>query len=536
MAASRTKHKWWIQGRADEKALAAGCRFDLAAAERVRKFFSVFLMHSKGQFAGKPFDLLDWQWRRVIAPLFGWKRADGLRRFRRAYIEVPKKNGKSTLCAAIGLYLLVADGEKGAEIYSAAADRDQAAIVHTEASAMVQASSELSRVLEVVRSTKRITMAATNSVYRALSADVPTKEGLNAHGILFDELHAQKSRDLYDTLHYAARARRQPLQIDITTAGYDRHSICWERHEYARRVAAGEIEDLSFLPVIYSADPEDDWTSEAVWAKANPSLGTTISVEVFRQECAEARQVPAKENLFRRYLLNQWTEQAERWLPMERWQACITDQPPVPGAAAVYCGLDLASTTDVAALAMVWQDGPTVNVEMRYWVPEDGIERRSRIDRVPYALWSRQGRIRATPGNVIDYGRIRADLNELREARNIREIGFDRWGAVQLSTDLQSDGFSMVSFGQGFSSMSGPTKELEKLVLGGFLQLGDDPVLRWMAGNVTVETDAAGNYKPSKKKSSEKIDGIVALIMAIGRLQASPADASVYESRGMAVL
>ncbi len=542
--------EWWMQSPADEIAVKHGCYFELAAAERVREFFRRFLRHSKGQFAGQPFELMPWQWERLIGPLFGWKRADGTRRFRKAYVEIPKKNGKSTLCSGIALYMLVADGEPGAEVFAAAADKEQASIVHNEASNMVQQSSELSRVLEVVRSTKRIVFPKKQSWFKALSADVPTKEGLNAHGIIFDELHAQRTRDMWDTLEHSAAARRQPLQIAITTAGYDRHSICFEQHEYAQRVIDGVIEDDAFFPLIYSAPEDADWTKEKVWLACNPSIGVTISIDKFREACQVAQDSPAKENGFRRYLLNQWTEQDVRWLQLAKWDACA-ERFEVEKLAGKSCfaGLDLASSTDIAALALLFPDEDVEGLAatgegqprrykllVKFWVPAEGARKRSRLDRVPYEQWITEGLITATSGDVIDYGVIRREIGVLGKLYDIKEIAFDRWGAPQLSTDLQGDGFTMVSFGQGFGSMASPTKELEKLVLGGSLLHGGNPVLRWMAGNIVVETDAAGNYKPNKKKSRERIDGLVATIMALGRAMATPVTRSVYESRGVITL
>src|SRR5262245_59804602 len=406
----------WVRTSADGRAVAAGYTFDLKAAERVRTFFDSFLRHSKGQWAGKPFELLEWQWLNVIAPLFGWKRPDGTRRYRRGYIEVPKKNGKSCLFSGLSLYLLIADREPGAEIYSAAVDRDQASIVFNEAANMVEASPQLSARLSVVRSTKRIVDHRSRSSYKALSADVPAKEGLNAHAILIDELHAQKNRDLWDTLRYAGASRRQPLHLSITTAGFDRHSICWEQHDYTEKVLDGTIEDLSFFGYIKAAGPEDDWTDPEVWKKANPSFGITISAEQFAEDCQEAQESPAKENSFRRYRLNQWTEQDVRWINMQKWDACASSTANLEGQAC-YAGLDLSSTSDLSALVLVVQDEEKdrYSVLPYFWVPEEGARRRERQDRVPYCQWIDDGLIDATPGEVIDHDRIRAKIKELEQ-------------------------------------------------------------------------------------------------------------------------
>lgn len=521
----------WIRCEADERAVADGCWFDIRAAERVRTFFRQFLRHSKGQWAGQPFELLDWQWERIVAPLFGWMRADGTRRFRRGYIEVPKKNGKSTLFSGFSLYLLAGDREPGAEIYSAAVDRDQAGIVYNEAANMVDCSPALSSRLRVVRSTKRITFQRTRSFYKALSADVPAKEGLNAHGVLVDELHAQKNRELWDTLRYAGASRRQPLNLAVTTAGFDRLSICWEQHEYAQHVLTGLIQDSAFFAFIAAAEPDDDWTDPEIWKKANPSYAITVSADQFAEDCKEAQESPAKENSFRRYRLNQWTEQEVRWLNMDKWDACAA-APTDWADRFVFAGLDLSSTTDLSALILVCpMDDGFMDVRAWFWVPEEGAKRRERRDRVPYWQWIRDEYIEATPGEAIDYDRIRAKINEIAKQYRIENIAIDRWNATQLATQLEQDGFTIVAFGQGYASMSWPTKKLEAIVLSERLRHGGNPVLRWMAGNVSIEKDAADNWKPSKKKSCERIDGIVALIMGLER--ATTFDSSVYDWRSL---
>ncbi len=458
----------------------------------------------------------------MIAPLFGWLRPDGTRRYRHGYISTGKKSGKSAIFSGLSLYLLVGDHEPGAEVYSAAVDRDQASIVFNEAANMVEASPQLASRLNVVRSTKRVTFPRTRSFYRALSADVPAKEGLNAHAVLIDELHAQRSRELWDTLRYAGAARRQPLHLSVTTAGFDRHSICWEQHDYAQKVLSGVIEDPSFFAFIAAAEPDDDWTDPAVWRKANPSFGITINPEQFAEDFREARESPAKENSFRRYRLNQWTQQDVRWISLEKWDACGGPLAELEGRSC-FAGLDLSSTTDITALVLVFPgDEDRYDVLPFFWIPEEGAGNRERRDRVPYVRWSRGGQIEATEGNVVDYDRIRKRINELGERHHIQEIAIDRWNATQLATQLMGDGFEVVEFGQGYASMNWPCKKLEELVLAGRIAHAGHPVLRWMASNVSIETDAVDNWKPSKKRSSERIDGIVALVMAVGRASTQP--------------
>jgi len=511
--------------------------FDEDAADLASAFFERRLVHCKGEWSGERFTLMPWQRDDIIRPLFGWKRADGTRKYRTAYIEIPRKNGKSTLASGIALFLLFIDDEPGAEVYSAAADREQAAIVHDLARQMVEASPLLLSRSEVYK--RSIVVPSTSSVYKVLSADAPHKHGLNAHGVIVDELHVQPNRELVDVLTTSTGSRRQPMVVFITTAGFDRESICWEIHEYARQVLEGIIDDPSFFAYIRAAGPDDDWLDETVWAKANPGLGVTVKLDYLRTEAERAKQTPAYQNTFRRLHLNQWTQQETRWLPMEIWDSC--GQPfNVEGLAKRECygGLDLASTVDIAAFLL---DFPPMEAGQphiwlpHFWIPKASMVERGRRDRVPYDLWVRQGLITATEGNAIDYAFIRADIEKLKEQYDIREIAFDRFGAVQMSQELGSAGFTMVGFGQGFVSMSPPMTELLRLTLDGKLLHGGHPVLRWMADNLAVSMDPAGNVKPDKKKSREKIDGIVAGVMALDRAirHGKGIPGSIYEARGL---
>jgi phage terminase large subunit-like protein len=385
----------------------------------VRLFFRRFLRHSKGKgFAGKPFELLPWQWDQVIRPLFGWRRKDGTRRFRKAYIEIPKKNGKSTLCAGLALYLLTKDGEPGAEVYSAAADRDQASIVFNEAANMVDASPALAPRCDVGKAAKRIVYPSTRSIYRALSADVPTKEGLNIHGLIFDELHAQKTWDLWNTLKYGGIAREQWLRIAITTAGYDKASICWQQHDYAEQVLSGRVEDDEFFAYIAAADPDDDWKSPETWKKANPSYGVTIPADSFAADCKEAQQSPLVENTFKRYRLNIWTEQEVRWLQMDKWDACrgTVDLDSLVGQEC-FGGLDLSSTTDLSAFVLYFPESRAVLPF--FWLPADSLHWRAKQSKVRVEPWTPQ-HIELTPGNVIDYDVIRKRINGLSATYDIK--------------------------------------------------------------------------------------------------------------------
>ncbi|MCC7291475.1 MAG: terminase large subunit [Phycisphaerales bacterium] len=491
--------------------------FDPKAAQRALDFFEECLTFTAGEWMGQPFRLQPWQ-QAVVANLFGWKRSNGMRRYREAFIYVPRKSGKSTLAGGLGNLLTFADGEPGAQVYCAAADREQARLVFNAAKTMVLAEPELAGRSRIY--TNAITVPATGSVLKVVSAEAYTKHGVNAHGVIIDELHAQPDRELVDVLTTSTGARRQPLIIYITTADYDRDSICNEKYDYAIKVRDGVIDDPAFLPVIYEASRDEEWTDPDVWAKANPNLGVSLSMEYMERECRRARETPTYENTFKRLHLNMKTQQDVRWLALEQWDASAG--PPIDEEAlrgrTCWAGLDLSTTTDISAFVMVFQDEDGgITVLPKFWIPAENAQKRERRDRVPYETWARQGLIEMTSGNVVDYDVIRQRINEWRDIFDIREIAIDPWNATHITSQLQSDGIPVVTFGQGFKDMTAPTKEWEKLILCRKLRHGGNPVLRWMASNVAVETDAAGNLKPSKKKSTQRIDGTVAGIMALGR-------------------
>jgi phage terminase large subunit-like protein len=478
--------------------------------------------------------LLDWQ-RSLIETIFGTLRADGSRQYRTVYVEVPRKNGKSSLAGALALYLLCADGEAGGEVYGAAGDRDQAGIVFSAAAEMARATPELARHLKIIDSTKRIVYARTGSVYRAIPADASGSHGFNASAVILDEAHVQPNRELYDVLVTSVGARRQPLVFIITTAGFDRASLCWELHEYARQVRDGVVTDPSFLPVLYAADEQDDWTDKATWYKANPSLGHTVTEEFLAGECARAQEIPAYQNTFRRLYLNQWTQQETRFLPMAAWDACAAPTEPVLGRAC-FGGLDLSSTTDLAAFALLLPDGNAYDLVLRFWLPEAGIVERERRDRAPYREWARLGHLTLTEGNVIDYQTIKAAVLETVGRARVRAIGFDPWNATQLIVELGQEGVPCEPVRQGYASLSAATKELLALVVAGRIRHGGNPVLRWMADNVMVTTDPAGNIKPDKSKRTQRIDGIAATVTALARAMASEGDGmSWYETHDLQV-
>ena len=497
------------------------------------------LCHTKGTWAGKPFKLLDWQ-EQIIRDLFGTVKPNGYRQFNTAYIEIPKKNGKSELAAAVALLLCCGDGEQRAEIYGCAADRGQATIVFDVAADMVRMCPALNKRCKILTSQKRILFTPTNSFYQVLSAEAYSKHGFNIHGVVFDELHTQPNRKLFDVMTKGSGdARMQPLYFLITTAGTDTHSICFETHQKALDILEVRKIDPTFYPVIYGAGDTEDWMDPKVWLKANPSLGETIGMDKVEAACESAKQNPGEENSFRQLRLNQWVKQAVRWMPMDKWDACAypVNEEMLEGRIC-YGGLDLSSTTDLTSFCLVFppedEDEPYY-VLPYFWVPEDTLELRVKRDHVPYDLWHRQGYLETTEGNVVHYGYIEKFIERLGERFNIREIAFDRWGAVQMVQNLEGMGFTVVPMGQGFASMSPPTKELMKLTLEKKLAHGGHPVLRWNMDNIFIRTDPAGNIKADKAKSTEKIDGAIAMIMALDRAIRCGSDISesVYDSRGL---
>jgi len=489
--------------------------FDYDAANRAIGFFVDCTTHVKGALAGTPY-VLEPHEVAITANIFGWKNKEGHRRYREVFYFVPRKNSKTTWAAGLALKVFFDDGEQGAECYCAAADKDQATLLFDQTAAMVRYYEDLDSNVKIYQATKCIRRDATNSIFRSISADAATKHGFNSHLVLVDELHAQPNRDLVDVLCTSTGSRKQPLIVFITTSDFERPSICNEKHDYARKVRDGLLDDATFLPAIYEALLEDDWKAPETWYKANPNLGKSISLEYIEKECKRAQEVPSYENTFKRLHLNIRTEQDVRWLQMDKWAKCGGELPDLKGREC-YGGLDLSSTTDISSLCLAFPEEDGSYSLLSYnWIPGDNAHKRERTDRVPYLTWEKQGHMTLTDGNVIDYDVIRRDINDLNEIYNIKTICIDRWNSTQLTTQLSGDGLDVMAFGQGFASMSAPTKELEKIVLGEQLRHGDNPVLRWSASNVTVEEDAAGNLKPSKKKSTERIDPIVATIMALG--------------------
>lgn len=526
----------------EDKALTKdGYRFDVDEADRVCNFFSQFVIHHKGRWAGTPVHLELWQ-RQYIRRLFGWLRPDGTRRYRKSFLIVPRKNGKSTIASGGGLYLLNGDSEMGAEVYALAANKDQSRVVFDEAKRTVEASETLNQLNTVY--TGSIFYPDTGSKFMALSGLPRGKHGFNPHGVIIDELHEFRERGAFDAMTTGSAAREQPLVWIITTAGDDQHSLCFEEYDYACKVRDGIIEDPHYLPVIYEAAPDDDWTDEKVWAKANPNLGVSVSIDFLRSERDEAIKKPGREPIFRRFYLNQWVNMSKRWLDMKAWNRCqggLMDTDKLADhlrGKRCWGGLDLSKTIDLTAFVLYFpDDAGGGDVLAFFWCPEDTIERRAKQDRVPYPRWATDGWLTKTPGNVVDYSFVRHQVAAISREFDTQEIAYDRLFAGQLVQDLQDqDGLTMVEFGQGFVSMAQPTAELERLVTAGKIRHHGNPILRWNASNVVVRMDAAGNMKPDKAKSVERIDGVVGLIMALGRAVQGDGGPSVYEERPLITL
>lgn len=527
-----------MRGPSDDQAVAEGCYFDLDAGSRVVEFLETFCRQSKGEWGGQALVLLDWQ-KDFILRLYGWKRPDGTRRFRKGYLEVAKKNGKSTLVSGLSLYHLIGDGENAPEIYLNACDREQARIVFDEAKRMLEASDDLKEVLEAIDSKSRIVCRSNNGTIKAQSKETASKDGLNSSFVVFDELHRQPNSDMFRVYRYSGVSRRQPLILSITTAGHDRTSVCWGEREYSLKVNSGEIRDISHLGVIYGAEATDDIQSPDTWRKANPSMGFTLKEADFAEALAEAEGKPTELNEFLRLRLNIWTNAAERFLRRDKWDACgkeAVDPAELIGRPC-YGGLDLSTTQDMTAFVAIFpRDSGGYDVRCLFWLPEANIGELAKKSNAPYLHWSEKGFLTLTPGNVVDYDRVRADIRAFSESHDLRKLFADRWNATQLCGQLVADGLPVEYLGQGFSDQTAPTKELERLVLAADLRHGDNPILNWHVDNAMAVRGENESVKLSKSKSTGKIDGAAALVNSIAAAISDGDGPSVYNQRGMLYL
>ena len=510
---------------------APGEWFDEKAADFAVGFFPTMLKHAKGPMYGEPFVLEPWQ-QAITGALWGWKRKDGTRRYRECLMYVAKKNGKTAWAAGMLLLILNCGELRGAELYSAAASGDQAAIIFSHMVGMVKQDEGLSKQLtlygEKGGSVRRsIVYEDRMSSYRCLASDADTADGANVAAAVIDELHRHKTPDLAEILKKNTAAQAEPLIIDVTTADWNRPSLCNTMLGYAKQVRENNGDpnkpgyDSAFLPVIYEATADDDWKDPKVWAKANPNLGVSIPLDFFERECRKAQDVPSELNNFLRLHLNIVTDAEVALIPMDKWDACKVeiDEDALVGCRC-FAGLDLASRVDVAAWVLMFppeSEGDAWVVLPRLFVPADNAHTREKRDRVPYSAWGRQGFVTLTPGNVIDYETIRCQIMADGKQFDIVDIGADPWNLEYLQQRVGVDGIKLVPFIPGFKSMTTPMKEFESMVLSGRIAHDGNPALRWMVGNLVASTNSAGDIKPDKKKSTEKIDGVVAMIMALGR-------------------
>lgn len=533
---------------------------DEDAARQAIDFFHECLKHIEGAEAGKPFLLERWQ-QAIIGNLFGWKRKDAkgrvVRRYRELFLYVPRKNGKTPLAAGICNYVLFCDPERGKQIYGAAAEKEQAALLYRQAKGMIEQEPELARRARVYKAHKSIVLTDDEaSVYRVLSADADTKHGGTPTLVLIDELHAQPNRELVDVLQtsMASANRLQPLLIHITTADFQRESICNEKHDHASKVRDGVIEDEAFLPVIYEASKDDDWKDPNTWAKANPNLGVSVSLEYLERACKHAQDVPAYENTFKRLHLDIQTEQDVRWLSMSSWDGCAglhDDETPRQWRARVakemrgrrcIVGLDMSAKVDTTCATLIFP--PVAPAEPwrilpYFWIPAETADLKERRDRVPYSAWGREGFLELTDGNEVDSQRIRTWINQAARDFDVQTIGYDDWNATELSRQLrEEDGFEdrMVIVRQGSKTLSDPMKEIEAMVLARRLEHGGNPVMRAQMANVAAKVDENENIRPNKAKSTGRIDGPVSLITGMAPALTEGDATSVYESRGLLTL
>jgi len=514
----------------------SGLRFDYESASDVVSFYHEMITHAEGKLAMKPFYLQQWQMA-YVGNLFGWKRADGSRRFRESLLYVSKKNGKTPLIAGLCNYLLFCDGEYGAQIYGAAGETDQAALLYRHACAMIDHEPELKKraVIYGGENSRAIRYPEFKSEYKVMSSKAATKHGGNPHAVIIDELLAQDSRDLVDafTTSMASENRFQSMIVYITTADYDRPSICNDKYEYACKVRDGRVDDWAFLPAIYELPQDADWTDETLWPLANPNLGVSVSMDFLRRQCKMAKEDPTLENTFRRFHLNQRTSTNVAWMQLHNWdqstglrdgetplewrERMLVEMKGKPCA----LGVDLSQSMDITAVVALFKppetDGDWVVIPW-FWVPTTNAHKRERQDRVPYVTWTRAGFATLTDDDYINFGVINEHIRWCAEYFDVREIGFDPYNArASAQTWHETYGVEVAEVRQGAASLSEPMKTVYGLTMAERLHHGGNPVLRWMVGNTSAKIDENENIRPDKEKSTERIDGVSATITAMAR-------------------
>lgn len=511
--------------------------YDPQKAVKPALFSKLMCKHLKGPLAGEAILFDSWQLF-MITQIYGWFREDGRRVVRTVYFEVPRKNGKSTICSVLGLYHLFADNEASAEIYSAAKTRDQARIVFGDAQAMVRGSSALTAQLGVHRN--NIHHLPTNSKFEPLASDAGSLEGRNPSFSIVDEVHTHPNPEVWDVLAVASGARAQPLQFGITTAGTNREGVAYQLRDYLIKVIQGQVEDDSFWGQIYTIDSDDDWRASSSWAKANPGYGKSVQPDDMERLAKQAGESPSARVNYLTKRLNVWQNSSEAWLNMNDWDKCgMTERPPMESfkGQPCYLGLDLASVSDFACVSVLFPQDGKVYQYVQSFLPEDTVYNKAGSMGRLYQQWAEEGRIIMTEGNVNDLKYMKEYILKLCETYNVKEIAFDPWGANELSADLLDRGLPMTKVGQGMGSMSGPSKSYEKIVKAATLVHGNDPVLNWMASNCEAYHDVNENVKIRKGTETAKIDGIIASIMALGRLEIHGGlKDSVYNTRGIRTL
>lgn len=514
-----------------DNALDKGWYFDRKAAARAINFIER-LKHTKGEWAGQRFRLEPWQ-QFILWNIFGWKNADGTRRFRYAYIEIARKNGKTALSAGVGLYMLFADGEARPEVYSAATVKDQAKICFSDAVEIVKAT-DLKKYLTPFRNS--IVYELKGGTFKPLSSDYGTHDGLNPSCGIIDEFHAHKDSGMFDVIKSAFGARRQPLMFIITTAGFNKSGACYAYRENVIKVLRGVNEDDSLFGIIYTLDDKEEWDNPKMWIKSNPNLGVSLSADYLANQVKDAKNRPEAVRNVMTKNVNLWVDAERTWILDDVWMRCVgtTDPDDLKGCAC-WGGLDLSNVSDITAYVLIFHESDRFQLLPFFWIPEEKMQEKIRKENINYDKWVAEGYVTVTTGNVIDYDFVKADILRIIAQYELHTSAYDRWNASQTIIDLQNEGMECNPFGQGYGSMSAPTKEFEKLVLTQKIEHFGNPVLRWMLASTLVKTDPAGNIKPDKEKSVQKIDGIVAAIMALGEWMTAQAndESNPYGNRGL---
>lgn len=514
-----------------DNALDKGWYFDRKAAQRAISFIER-LKHTKGQWAGLRFKLEPWQ-QFIIWNIFGWKMADGTRRFRYAYVEIARKNGKTALSAGIGLYMLFADGESRPEVYSAATVKDQARICFSDAVEIVKAT-DLKNYLTPYRNS--IVYELKGGMMKPLSSDYGTHDGLNPSCGIIDEFHAHKDSGMFDVIKSAFGARKQPLMFIITTAGFNKAGACYAYRDNVIKILRGINEDDTLFGIIYTMDANEEWDNPQMWIKSNPNLGVSLFPNYLEDQVNDAKNRPESVRNVMTKNVNLWVDAEKTWILDDAWMKCVgtTEIEDLRGCEC-WGGLDLSNVSDITAFVLIFHENDKFQLLPFFWIPEEKMLEKIRKENINYDLWVKAGFVKVTSGNVLDYEFVKADILQIVEIYDLQSSAYDRWNSSQTIIDLQNEGMECNPFGQGYGSMSAPSKEFEKLVLSEKIEHFGNPVLRWMLSSTLIKTDPAGNIKPDKEKSVQKIDGIVASIMALGEWMTAQAedDNDPYSKRGM---